>query len=240
MNNGGEVSVMSGVHAIEDRMIKEKPMRKLLLTSTSFPTGLITDAFLDMLDQDPAEAELSAVIITTAAVQLKEQARPTVKAKRALEAMGFRKVDFLDVEFEEADCLADYDVICLSGGNPFHLLHHLRLSGADKLLEELSRKGVVLVGISAGTMVLAPDIRIVDHFTPHFNQVGMQDLSALHLYDWTIFPHYGREDKFPDEKSHEERILEFEAAHHCTVERLTDREAVWIQGDTVRKISEGS
>ncbi|WP_282940101.1 hypothetical protein [Paenibacillus sp. RC67] len=85
-------------------------------------------------------------------------------------------------------------------------------------------------------MVLGPDIRIVDHFTPHFNQVGMIHLDAIHLNDTIIFPHYGREDKFPDDKSHEQRILEFEAAHHCKVERLTDKEAIYINGDTVRKI----
>ncbi|WP_028551217.1 Type 1 glutamine amidotransferase-like domain-containing protein [Paenibacillus sp. UNC451MF] len=101
---------------------------------------------------------------------------------------------------------------------------------------ELSHKGVVLVGISAGTMVLGPDIRIVDHFTPDFNQVGMSNLDALHLNEMIIFPHYGREDKFPDEKSHEERIRQFEANHQCEVHRLADHEAICIHGNTVSKI----
>ncbi|WP_282940099.1 Type 1 glutamine amidotransferase-like domain-containing protein [Paenibacillus sp. RC67] len=113
-------------------------MRKMLLTSTAFPTAQITEAFLDLLEQAPTE--LTAAIITTAAVELREQARPSVKAKHALETMGFRKVDFIDIEFEDANRLAEYDVICLSGGNPFHLLHHLRLSGSDKLIEGLSKK----------------------------------------------------------------------------------------------------
>ncbi|WP_028551218.1 hypothetical protein [Paenibacillus sp. UNC451MF] len=75
-------------------------MRKLLLTSCAFPTERVTQAFLDLLEQDPRE--MTSAIITTAAVQLKEHSRPSVKAKKALETMGFRRVDFIDIEFERS------------------------------------------------------------------------------------------------------------------------------------------
>ncbi|WP_239629088.1 Type 1 glutamine amidotransferase-like domain-containing protein [Paenibacillus sp. H1-7] len=203
-------------------------MRKMLLTSAGFTTPHITEAFLRLLDQSPLKS--TAVIITTAAVQLRSQARPNVKAKQALENMGFQRVDFLDIEFEDAERLREYDVICLGGGNPFYLLHHLRVSGSDRIIEELGSQGKVLMGISAGTLALGPDIHIVDHFTPYMNQVGLTDLTALHLNNEIVFPHYGREDKFPHEKNIEERIQDFEAKQQCEVQRITDVEAICIHG----------
>ncbi|CAG7615981.1 Type 1 glutamine amidotransferase-like domain-containing protein [Paenibacillus allorhizosphaerae] len=210
-------------------------MRKILLTSAGFATSNITEAFLDLVDRSPNE--LTAVIMTTAAVQLKSHARPSLKAKQALDSMGFRKVEFIDIEFEDADKLNKYDVICLSGGNPFHLLHHLRRSGADQIIESLSKNGVVLVGISAGTVVLGPDIRIVDYFTPHLNHVGMHDLTALRLHEPITFPHYGRHDKFPHDETIEARIQQFESTHQCEILRITDHEALYINGETMTKIS---
>lgn len=210
-------------------------MRKMLLTSDGFTTAKITEALHNLIDQTPSE--LTAAIIPTAHVRLKSLAPVSVRAKQALESMGFRKVEFVDIEFEKAEILDEYDVICLSGGNPFYLLHHLRLSGADKIIERLSNKGVVLVGISAGTVVLGPDIRIVDHFTPQFNEIGLNDLNALHLNKLIIFPHYGTINKFPHEKTHETRIQEFEALQQCKVQRMTDNEAFYINDYIFKKIT---
>ncbi|WP_199615267.1 Type 1 glutamine amidotransferase-like domain-containing protein [Paenibacillus alkalitolerans] len=209
-------------------------MSKILLTSDGFTTSKIKEEFLNLIDLHPCN--MNAAIITTAH-RLKEQAPVSVRAQQALESMGFREAGFLDIEFDDADILHKYDVICLNGGNPFYLLHHLRLSGADKIIAELSEKGVTLVGISAGTMVLGPDIEIVVHFTPEFNNIGLNDMSALGLNKAIIFPHYGTVNKFPHEKSHETRIQEFEALHQCEVLRLTDYEAVYINGDTFKKIT---
>ncbi|CAG7599376.1 IS1595 family transposase ISBci1 [Paenibacillus solanacearum] len=209
-------------------------MRKIVLTSTGLATPKITEAFLGLIGRNPEE--LTAGIITTAAVQLKEQARPTVKMKQAFDSMGLRRVKMIDVEFEDARQLLECDVICISGGNPFHLLHHLRQSGADRIITEQSTQGVVLVGISAGTVVLGPDIRIVDHFTPQMNQLGLTDFTALRLYDTITFPHYGRHDKFPHEETIEARIQQFESRHQCDVMRITDTEAICINGESVEKI----
>lgn len=210
--------------------------RKLLLTSDGFTSTKITDAFLELIDKNPLE--LSVCIIPTAHGRLKSEAPVSKKVKQDFENMGFQKVVFVDVEFENAQNLYNYDVICLSGGNPFNLLHHLKRTGADKIIKELAERGVPLVGISAGTVVLGHDIHLVNYFTPEFNHRGLNDLNGIGLYDGTIFPHYGTPNKFKNEKSHETRILEFESLYQRKVERVTDSEALYINGTANRKITD--
>ena len=66
----------------------------------------------------------------------------------------------------------------------------------------------------------------------------MNDFNAIGLYEKTIFPHYGSPTKFQHEKSHEVRIQEFERLYQRNVERITDNEAIYINGGIVEKISE--
>ncbi|WP_213421210.1 Type 1 glutamine amidotransferase-like domain-containing protein [Bhargavaea massiliensis] len=194
---------------------------KLLLTSNGFYTDEIKRRFLDLLDADPHSLE--AAIITTASPQ-KEQNRFAKKAASDFEKMGFRKVDWVDVESESPNDLLQKDVIYINGGNPFHLLEQVRKSGADRVLVELAQKDAVIVGVSAGAVLLGPDIRIVHHFTPQLNARSIEDFSALGLTDKRVFPHYDREDLFGDATGRTigERIREFETIESCSVTRLND------------------
>ncbi|MFJ7754781.1 hypothetical protein ACQKGI_01210 [Peribacillus muralis] len=40
--------------------------------------------------------------------------------------MGFKQVDFMDIEFDFPEGLEQYNVIYMNGGNPFHLLYHMK------------------------------------------------------------------------------------------------------------------
>lgn len=56
------------------------------------------------------------------------------------------------------------------------------------------------------------------------NTIHLKDLTALGLSDTYIFPHYDREDLFPDltEKTFEDRLQTFETLNTCTVIRISD------------------
>src|SRR5690606_5569243 len=125
---------------------------------------------------------------------------------------------------ESPDVLLQKDVIYINGGNPFHLLEQVKKSGADRVLARLAQKNAVIVGVSAGAVLLGPDIRVVHHFTPQLNAQNIDDFSALELTDKRIFPHYGREDLFGDGtgRTIEERILAFERLKACSITRLND------------------
>ncbi|WHY13341.1 Type 1 glutamine amidotransferase-like domain-containing protein [Peribacillus frigoritolerans] len=203
-------------------------MTKILLTSNGFFTDIIKQQFLQLIDGDLSN--LKATIITTASLK-KQNNRFAMKAKEDLLEYGFKKVDFNDIEFDKPELLEKYNVIYINGGNPFYLLYHMKKSGADLILKDIAKQNTVIVGVSAGAIILGPNIEVVNYFTPQINTVDMQDFTAIGLTDKAIFPHYDREDLFPNNsgRSIEDRLKVFENINKCSVVRLKDDESVLIQ-----------
>ncbi|WP_281255105.1 Type 1 glutamine amidotransferase-like domain-containing protein [Paenibacillus herberti] len=183
--------------------------------------------FLKLIDRE--SSQLNVTIITTASPK-KEGNKFVQKAKKDFNEMGFQNVDFTDLEFENPGRLTQKNIIYISGGNPFNLLYHTKKSGADEILKNLASQNVIIVGVSAGAILLGPHIKVVRFFTPQMNTLGIEDLSALNLTDKLIFPHYDREDLFKDDKSKtiEDRIKEFEYLEKCEITRLNDDHSVSV------------
>ncbi|MGX2959763.1 Type 1 glutamine amidotransferase-like domain-containing protein [Peribacillus sp. JNUCC 23] len=202
-------------------------MLKFLLTSNGFYTGAIKNQFLKLIDGKLGE--LKVAIITTASPQ-KANNKFAQKAKEDFRAMGFKNINCIDLEFDNPDSLLQKDVIYINGGNPFNLLFHTKQSGADKILRNLNSRNVVVVGVSAGAVLLGPNIKVVHFFTPQMNTIYTTDFSALKLTDKLVFPHYDREDLFKDNtaKTIEDRLKEFENLEKCEVTRLKDDEYISI------------
>jgi dipeptidase E len=203
-------------------------MANLLFTSNGFYTESIKNQFLKLINGETSNLKVS--IITTASSQ-KENNRFAQKARNDFGEMGFQMIDYLDFEHENPEWLEQIDVIYLNGGNPFSLLFHMKQSGADEILRKLAKQNVIIVGVSAGAIILGPNIDIVHHFTPQLNTVNLKDFRALGLTDKVVFPHYDREDLIIDSKgkSIEERIREFEILNHCTVHRMADEGFMLIE-----------
>lgn len=200
-------------------------MKKLILTSHGFEKNkALKQQLLKLLPS--LTKKLSVVIITTASVEWKEKNKHAALAKRTLENMGFKKVAFLDVEFESPNKLKNFDVIYICGGNPFYLLYHLKKSGADKIIQKLADKEIILVGVSAGATVLGPSIKIVQYFDNEKNIVKLKNLSALKLTDIIILPHYKTE--------YENKVKDFEKKRRCKVTRIKDNQAVLIFGNKIK------
>ncbi len=84
------------------------------------------------------------------------------------------------------------DVIYLSGGNTFYFLQHLRRRRTIGLLRRFVAKGGVLAGLSAGAILMTPNIGLAGYpsFDRDENEAGIRDLRALRLVDFEFFPHY--------------------------------------------------
>ena len=193
-------------------------MAQLLLTSTGFFHQKVRDQFLKLIPN-----KKSAVIITTASPQ-KELNQYAIQAKVDLTEMGFEQVSFLDFDKDSIAPLEHADVIYLNGGNPFKLLYALKESSADRLLQKRATEPCVLVGVSAGAVVLGASTGIVDWFSPTLNTMGMKDFKGCGLYAFSLFPHADREDLFPGDTPIEARIQAFEEASGEDVLRLADDE----------------
>jgi dipeptidase E len=84
------------------------------------------------------------------------------------------------------------DAIHMAGGNTFYFLNSLRKA---KLLPELRKfveRGGVLTGLSAGAIMMTENIDMAGYpeFDRDENVVGLKNLSALNLVDFSFFPHF--------------------------------------------------
>lgn len=88
------------------------------------------------------------------------------------------------------------DAIYLAGGNTFYFLHHLKESGVLPRLAKFAKKGGVLFGESAGSIIMTPHIRTASYpiFDRDDNDIKLRDWQSLGLVDFEFFPHFDPDD----------------------------------------------
>lgn len=106
----------------------------------------------------------------------------------------------LEDEFqpEELAELLQLDAIHLSGGNTFRFLHWLRVRGLFAKLQSYVAQGGVLIGVSAGAILMTRDIRSAaicgDTPYPLPSDSTPSDSAGLGLVDCAILPHFDGSD----------------------------------------------
>jgi dipeptidase E len=103
----------------------------------------------------------------------------------------------LDNEFRPdlLEPLLSCHAIHLSGGDVFYFLHWLHRRGIIEPLRRYVNRGGVLVGVSAGSILMGPDISVRTVYPPFSAEVG-DDLSCLCLVDFAFVPHYDRKRNY--------------------------------------------
>ena len=77
------------------------------------------------------------------------------------------------------------------GTSDSRLLYWIKKSGLDKFLPKLLKKGVLYVGVSAGSIVAGPNIDLC--YLKGFDDpsvVKLKNTKSLNFVPFTIFPHY--------------------------------------------------
>lgn len=95
----------------------------------------------------------------------------------------------VDKEYDEKkiDELLACDAIFLSGGNTYYFLNFLKKREFLPKLREYVRTGGILIGVSAGSIIMS---KTIDITTLHDeNIIGLKDYTALGLVDFEFFPH---------------------------------------------------
>lgn len=171
---------------------------KLLLTSGGVNNKSIHEALVDILDKQIAEC--NALCIPTA-MYGHPWVGPGVKAwefisgkeQNPMVNLGWKSVGVLELtalpsldKERWVPLVKETDVLLVSGGDALYLCHWMQQSGLAELLPTLR---AVYVGMSAGSMVMAPHIgEAFVGWTPPSG--GDQ---ALGLVDFSIFPHVDHE-----------------------------------------------
>ena len=164
-----------------------------------------------------------AALVVTADPKYKEENYHVPRGIKELEFLGL-SVDLFDFDKQPAEQLLEYDVVVLIGGNPYYLLHSIREHHGENALRVVAQKGL-LIGWSAGALVLGPTIAIIDKYLPELNFIGLQDRTGLNLTDIQILPHYSKQQKQDDRT--EEKCYQYEQENNCSVVRLDDGEGVF-------------
>ncbi len=198
-------------------------MTKLLLTSTGLANLNITNQFLQIIGKPVSQVK---IIFVPTASRSEEELKYVQKSKKELLDLGILenhiKTLNLDkpVSFQEVE---NFDVIYVCGGNTFYLLKKVRETGFDKVIIEFAKTDNLYFGVSAGSILVCPNIDIASPFDE--NDVSLTDLTGLNLIDVIVSPHYKDEEKAI--------IDDFRKKSQYKVVPLTDEQALLIlDGET--------
>lgn len=165
-------------------------MKKLFLTSSFSDVAHYFEKFVGYNVKGK-----SVTFITTATVP-EEYTGYIDDDKNAFEQLGITINEF-DVtgktRSEIEKTFAKNDFIYVSGGNTFYLLQELKKSNTDQLLAEEIEKGKIYIGVSAGIMILSPDISYVQLIDDCTKAPDLTDFTGLGIVPFYPLPHFKSE-----------------------------------------------
>ena len=121
------------------------------------------------------------------------------------------------------------DVLLVNGGDPLYLCYWMRQSGLADLLPSLR---AVYVGLSAGSMVMTPNIG--EDFVGWTPPTGGDE--TLGMVDFSIFPHLDHEMLPDNSMADAER---WAAGMRVPGYAIDDQTAIQVTDGTVEVVSEG-
>lgn len=210
---------------------------KLLLTSAGLTNKSIINALRELIGKDFKDSNL--VFIPTAANIEEGDKEWLIDDIAKFRELGFEEVDIVDIASVPKDIweprLKSADVLVFGGGNTSYLMQQINKSGLAEALSELL-KTRVYVGISAGSMVVAPNLR--ENEMQRLYEEPIVDGSTndgLGFVDFLIVPHMNS-SHFPRAS---ELIEETAANIKTSLYALDDQSAVKVSDGSVEVISEG-
>ena len=213
---------------------------RLLLTSAGIKNASIHSALVDVLDKPIAESD--ALCIPTAMHANPEGAGRAAQFISGREPstpmceLGWQSVGVLELtalpslgkEFW-VPIVQEADVLLVAGGDPMYLSYWMRESGLADLLPSLE---AVYVGLSAGSLVMAPSIG--EDFVRWRPPTGGDE--TLGLVDFAICPHLDHPAMPQNTMADAER---WAAGMPVPCYAIDDETAIKVTDGTVEVISEG-
>lgn len=212
---------------------------KLLLTSGGIQNRSIHEALLALLGKPIQECR--ALCISTASYAIPGGIQHAWKFYAGLEStpmceLGWKSLGVLELTALPSvgkdlwvPQLLDTDVLLVNGGDPMYLCYWMKQSGLAQLLPNLN---LVYVGLSAGSMIMAPRIgkEFVGWNTPEGND------ETLGFVNFAIFPHLNHV-MLPENTLEEAKKW----AKNLSVPSyaIDDQTAIIVVNETIEVISEG-
>jgi dipeptidase E len=215
---------------------------KLLLKYSGINNPSIHDALVDLLGKPIGDS--SALCVPTA-----QYGHPQVSPNMAWEfisgreprcpmtELGWKSLGVLELtalpsidEEHWVPLVQETDALLVNGGDPLYLCHWMRQSGLADLLPSL--RNTVYVGLSAGSIVMAPNIgKDFVRWTP---PTGGDE--TLGIVDFSMFPHLDHED-LPDNSMADAE--KWAAGMPVPAYAIDDQTAIKVTDGAVEVVSEG-
>jgi dipeptidase E len=213
---------------------------KLLLTSAGIKNASIDNALVDLLGKPIAEC--NALCIPTSVYAMRDgpvhawrffsgQAT-TPMCELGWKSMGVLELTALPSINAEywISAVRESDVLLVNGGDPLYLGYWMRQSGLADLLPSL--RDTVYVGLSAGSLVMAPDLaEDFVHWKPPTGAVEM-----LGMVDFQMFPHLDHPDLPGNSMAEAEK---WAAGLTTPGYAMDDQTAIKVTDGAVEVVSEG-
>nr|WP_145164587.1 Type 1 glutamine amidotransferase-like domain-containing protein [Paenibacillus terrae] len=214
---------------------------KFLLTSAGITNNSIHEALVDMLGKPIADS--NALCIPTA-MYGHPWVGPGVKAWQFISGnsenpmvdLGWKSVGVLELtalpsiaEDRWVPLVRETDVLLVAGGDALYLCHWMRQSGLADLLPSLP---AVYVGMSAGSMVMAPNVG--EDFVGWTPPDGGDE--TLGLVEFAMFPHLDHEMLPGNTMAAAER---WAAGMQGPAYAMDDQTAIKVIDGAVEVVSEG-
>ena len=213
---------------------------RLLLTSGGIKNTSIHDALVDLLGKPIAES--NALCIPTASHAMPNGASMAWrllngKAGTPLCEFGWKSLGVLELtalpsigKEHWVPLVQATDALLVGGGDPLYLAYWMRESGLAELLPSLNE--MVYVGVSAGSMVMAPNVG--EDFVRWRPPTGGDE--TLGLVDFALFPHLDHE-MLPDNTI--ANAEQWAASMPVPGYAIDDQTAIKVTEGTVDVVSEG-
>jgi len=214
---------------------------KLLLTSGGISNDSIRNALVNLLGKPISEC--SALYIPTALHANSNGPALIVRLLRgefntSMCEVGWKSLGVLELTALpslDKECwlprVQGTDALLVEGGDPLYLCYWMRQSGLADLLPELGGEKVY-VGLSAGSMVMAPHIG--EDFIRWKPPTGGDE--TLGLVDFALFPHLDHSEMPENSLAHAER---WAAGLGVPAYAIDDQTAIKVIDGEVEVVSEG-
>jgi len=187
------------------------------------------------------ETKKRVLFVDTAAEPFVEKCKeiPWVdKSKKVMEELGFELIDFSFTnksakEIEEN--LARVDIIYVAGGNAYYLLDKIYQVDGLEMIKKFVDNGGIYIGQSAGSYLAGPSVEPAFRPSRVKEMEVLSSFECLGLVDFTVLPHFGREDTRDNYLNHRCEYI-FDKGYKIIL--LTDNQYIRVQKDGAYKIEE--
>jgi len=131
--------------------------------------------------------------------------------------------DFSDQDLRK---VLDFDIVHLSGGNTFEFIASIRKRDFSNIIQEFLKKNGLIIGISAGGIILTPTISIAS-INGDENSTGVTDMTGLGMVDFEFFPH------FENTKTQRDDILDYSKKTQRKIYACSNESGLFIQNGEI-------